>query len=272
MHAVRVRHTFFADPWPVRLHSPRTQHGMLDFLRRRTRTQRITAVAATLVLLSAALLVTSASPHRRGTPRAYPTSSPGPRSSARASRTPDPGSEPTPPAAAPALAPLPATPSADIYASEVAGALWSVDYTSTTRAQLIGFWQHELAATLPTGTPAGTTVAQAQAAAMSTLDLYLPSAPMWPTLARDHTVSAFKLTAISEPASWVSAVASGQIADPGLTARTVIGVQTLTYGAGTARRTSAQSQQLTVAMLCPPTTSSCRVEIIPPTDAAGATG
>ena len=166
---------------------------------------------------------------------------------------------------------LPATTSADMYATEAATTLWTVDYAASSRQQVLNLWQNELAETLPEGTPSGTTVAQAQAAAMSTLEAYLPNAASWSNLASDSTKSAFAVTSVAEPPSWVAAVATGAITDPGLTARTVIGIQTLSYGAGTSARVTTLTQQITIAMLCPPTVANCRLEIIPPRDSAGST-
>jgi hypothetical protein len=154
----------------------------------------------------------------------------------------------------------------------VAEALWNIDYSTSKRDTVLAFWRHQLAPALPAGAPTGTTLTQAQDAAMSTITDLLPSAGMWATLAQDHTASAFTVTGVSEPASWMEAVTSGEITDPGLTAREVIGVQKLGYGAGAARRTTAQTQELIVAMLCPPTTAWCSVEIFPPRDASAMTG
>lgn len=159
------------------------------------------------------------------------------------------------------------TTSADVYASQLARALWTVDYTQETRNEAERYWRSQLADVLPAGTPAGTTVAQAQQAALDALNTRLPSAGMWATLAASRTRSSFAVTSVSEPASWISAVTAGQITDPGLTARTVLGVQTLTYGTPT--QTTRQTQQLTLVLLCPPTTVVCRLEIIPPDSNSG---
>jgi hypothetical protein len=167
---------------------------------------------------------------------------------------------------------MPETSSADVYAAAVASALWNINYAATSRDSVVAFWRAQLAPTLPAGTPAGTTLTEAQDAAMSTISDYLPGDATWSTLAGDHTVSSFTATGFSEPPSWVAAVAAGEIADPGLTARTVIGVQKLIYASGGVTHTLTQTQQVTVAMLCPPTTVACRVEVIPPRDEADTSG
>jgi hypothetical protein len=241
---------------------------MTDFLRR----PRVLAVIGALVavaLLVVLLTIGGSEPANR---QAHPApAAPNPAIPAGTATS-------TPPARSSAvsphpsvLRPLPRTTSADVYATDIALALWSVDYPSTSRAQVIAFWRGELADTLPAGTPAGTTLGQAQDAALSALDSRLPTAATWLNLAAARTRSAFTVTAVSEPATWISAVANGTITDPGLTARTVIGVQALTYGPPGSRHTSMQSQQLTVVLLCPPTTDACRLEIIPPdnTEAGG---
>lgn len=252
---------------------------MTSLLPRPTRPRLILAVALALALLAVAgLLVLAAS--RRTHPVGAPTNANTLSAAPPTIVLPAPIG-PSSPGTAPSsaitggqarLKPLPHTPSADVYAAAVATALWDIDYPATDRTQLLAFWRQQLATAVPAGLPAGTTLAQTQDAAMSTLQSYLPTAAMWTNLSRDHTVSRFMVTAVSEPPSWVTAIAGGQITDPGLTARTVLGVQTITYGVGTSRRTTSQSQQLTVALLCPPTTGACSVEIIPPTDTAGVGG
>jgi hypothetical protein len=244
---------------------------MLTFLRSRTRGQLITLVVAVLAAIVAVLVVLALP---AGTTHAV-RSSQATRSETPVIADPDPAAASTSPPASPdtPLAHmLPRTGSADAYAAAVATALWDVDYASTPRDALLAFWRAQLASVLPAGTPAGTTLAQAQGAALSTITDYLPSAPMWSTLAHDRTVSSFTVTGVSEPPSWVEAVSSGKIADPGLTARDVIGVQKITYGTGTTRRTTAQTQQLIIAMLCPPTTAWCSVEVFPPRDTSGVSG
>jgi hypothetical protein len=241
--------------------------GMLEALRFRAH-NRVLAIGVVAGLILAACLAWLASGLNNG----RSTSQLGP--SAPASATP-----PVPRVTAPTTTPaspspsrksfvrtLPVTSSADVYAAAVAEALWRLNYAATSRDAVLAFWRAQLAPTLPAGTPAGTTLSQAQDAAISTISDYLPSAGMWPSLADDHTVSSFTVTGVSEPPSWVAAVTSGDIADPGLTARTVIGVQKLSYRAAGATRSTSQTQQVTVAMLCPPTTASCTVEIIPPSD------
>jgi hypothetical protein len=229
--------------------------------------RRLVVLGAVLALVLGCLIVllVAGDDHRppvakrmRGTSTAPAASTTRPRSAVVTAALPSP-----PPTRAPFVRLMPRT-SADVYAAAVAEALWNIDYAATDRAAVLAFWKGQLATTLPAGAPSGTTLAQAQDAAMSTLSEYLPSAAMWATLARDHTVSSFTVTGVSEPPSWVAAVADGEIADPGLTARTVVGVQKLSYAADGATRTTAQTQQLTVAMLCPPTTAWCSLEIIPP--------
>jgi hypothetical protein len=243
---------------------------MLTFLRSRSRGQ-LTALVVTALAVSLAVLVVLALPAR--THHAV-KSSRSTRSESPVVSVPAPTATVTPPASsgAPPAHVLPRTGSADAYAAAVAKALWDVDYASTTRDAVLAFWHAQLASVLPAGAPSGTTLAQAQAPALSTITDYLPSAPMWSTLADDATVSSFTVTGVSEPPSWVEAVSSGKIADPGLTAREVIGVQRIAYGSGTARRTTAQTQQLIVALLCPPTTAWCSVEVFPPRDTSGTSG
>ncbi|MDQ1720233.1 MAG: hypothetical protein QOE89_4186, partial [Pseudonocardiales bacterium] len=60
--------------------------------------------------------------------------------------------------------------------------------------------------------------------------------------------------------------------DYGLTARTVAGVQTVTYGAGRGRHQTRQIQDAVIAMLCPPTSQPCRVEVFPPRSMPGSGG
>jgi hypothetical protein len=175
----------------------------------------------------------------------------------------------SPPAAVSALPDLAPTQSADVYAAEIAKAIYGVDYTRQSRAHIVAFWQGELARALPQGVPAGTTLVQAQDDGMATLAAYVPTDAVWATLAKDHTSSSFRVTAVSEPPSWVAGVTSGKIVDPGLTARTVLGVQTLRYGSDPNHLyTATLSRELTVVMLCPPTISSCKVEVFPPRDNA----
>jgi hypothetical protein len=159
-----------------------------------------------------------------------------------------------------------------VYASAVAQALWTIDYARTGRDQLIDLLKSALATQLPAGSPAGSTVGQAQASAMSTFDDYVPTGSVWANLAASHTKSSFVVTGVTEPASWVAAVTSGQITDPGLTARTVTGVQSITYDGAVDPTTTTQTEEITVALLCPPTTQWCSIEIVPPRDAAGTTG
>lgn len=227
-------------------------------IRRRTTLLVILATA-----LTAALIVTLLAAQHGTAPRA--TRSGSAPSAASTSATPTATALPT--HMPPSPVPSGGTTSADVYASQLARALWSVDYAHDSRAQAERYWRGQLADVLPAGTPAGTTVAQAQQAALDALDTRLPSDGMWATLAASRTRSAFTVTSVSEPASWISAIASGQITDPGLTARTVLGVQTLTYG--TPEQTARQTQQLTLVMLCPPTTAVCRLEIIPPDSNTG---
>lgn len=243
---------------------------MLTFLRSRSPGQLIAIVVAA-VAVSVAVLIVLAFP--AGTPHATTSSHPT-RSQTPVIATPDPTVSTSPIASSGAMPAhvLPRTASADAYAAAVARALWDVDYASTPRDVLLAFWRAQLASVLPAGAPPGTTLAQAQAAALSTITDYLPSVPMWSTLARDRTVSSFTVTGVSEPPSWVEAVSSGKIADPGLTAREVIGIQKITYGTDASRQTTAQTQQLIVAMLCPPTTSWCTVEVFPPRDTSGTSG
>jgi hypothetical protein len=207
------------------------------------------AAAATLVAL---LVAGSHQQHRRPAPvrhdAAIPTTAP----------------TTVPSAPAPTAAASTGGGSPDSYAAYLARALWTIDYTRRSRAQEEEFWRAQLADVVPAGAPAGTTVTQAQQAALSTLDARLPTAATWATLAATHTQSRFNVTSVSEPSSWISAVAAGQITDPGLTARTVLGVQTLSYG--TPAHTTRQTQSVTIVMLCQPTTSTCRLEIIPPDD------
>lgn len=243
---------------------------MLTFLRSRSRSQLMALVATALAVSVAVLVVLALPAHTTHAAK----SSPPTRPATPVIAAPDPTVSTSPPASsdAPPAHVLPRTASADAYAAAVANALWGVDYASMPRDRLLAFWRAELATALPAGTPAGTTLAQAQAAALSTIAGYLPSAAMWSTLAHDRTVSTFTVTGVSEPPSWIEAVSSGKIADPGLTAREVIGVQKITYGTGAARQTTTQTQQLIVAMLCPPTTASCSVEVFPPRDTSGISG
>lgn len=236
---------------------------MLTFLRLRSRARLIALGLAVLVAGGACLVALGIG--GRGHPAASVSSSAS-VSARTVAVSPEPAPAPSTPQSdsASVVRALPATDSADVYAAAVARALWNVDYGAVTRDAVIQFWRGQLAPVLPTGTPPGTTVAGAQAAGMSTVESLLPSAAMWSTLAGEHTTSSFTVTGVSEPPSWIAAVSSGRIADPGLTAREVIGVQTLAYGTGAARRTTEQTQQLDVAMLCPPTTSRCSVEIFPP--------
>ena len=235
----------------------------------------IGVTVAVVSLIAVALVVVLAggkSSHRRsGAHASAPTSagvsvsSPTPPTAAVVAPSPS-------PRASKHLKPIGRTGSADVYAAAVAKALWNVDYRRTSRASVLAFWQGELATTLPSGTPAGTTIKQAQDAAMSTLSAYLPSAQMWNVLASNRTVSSFTVTGVSEPTSWVSAIQNGQITDAGLTARSVLGVQTLAYGLGKAKRTTRQSQTLLVAMLCPPSDAACRIEVFPPRTTSGTSG
>lgn len=247
---------------------------MRDFLHRRTRGRLVLAVAVAVLLIAAAVFAAALgrSPER---PAAVTSPPAGPSTRATSPIPAQPSTSipvtPTQSGVA-ALPPLSRTSSADVYAAEVARALWNVDYADTSRAALLAFWRGELADALPDGTPAGATLAQAHAAAMATLRSRLPSAVMWATLARGQTVSRSTVTSVSEPASWVAAVTAGRIADPGLSARTVLGVQSISYGTGPARRTTRQTQQVTVAVLCPPTTGACRLEILPPTGDTGVAG
>src|SRR5262249_28790860 len=147
--------------------------------------------------------------------------------------TPPPAATPSPSwptsSTAPLAPTLPQTTSADVYAEAVANTLWNVDYARTSRDAVLAFWRAQLSPVLPAGTPPGTALGQAQAAAMSTLAGLIPSAGTWSTLAGDRTVSSFRVTGVTEPPGWVEAISNGQIVDPGLTAREVIGVQKLSY-------------------------------------------
>lgn len=263
---------------PAGLHSPRPLRVMLTFLRGRTRAQLIilALVAGTAV---AAISVAVMRPRSQPAPLrnqgvSGPVQTPSIAAPHPTSTLPPLVASTTqvPSSSAPAVAQLPGTSSADVYATEAAKALWTIDYASTNRESVLTFWRAQLATVLPAGTPPGTTLAAAQDAAMSTLTDLLPTSAVWSSLARDHTVSTFTVTGVSEPPSWVEAVSSGKIADPGLTAREVVGVQKISYGTGTAVRTTAQTQQLVIALLCPPTTVSCRVEVFPPSDTSGTSG
>lgn len=181
-------------------------------------------------------------------------------------------SQPSTSAAGPPPRPLASTSSADAYAAAVAKALWTVGYSRNTRDQLLAFWRGEIAAAVPAGTPAGTTLADARAASLSTVEAYIPTQGAWEALAADRTTGEFAVTSVSEPSSWVQAIAANKIIDPGLTARTVVGIQTTSYGPAAARHTVKQTQQVTVAMLCPPTQDSCRVEVLPPVGSTGVSG
>jgi hypothetical protein len=248
---------------------------MFEVLRSGVR-KRVVAVGVVAALITAGCVVVLASGlhNRHPAPQPNATTPTSGRASIPLVITPPTApTRPSPTATpAPFVRAMPETSSPDVYAAAVAEALWNVDYAATSRDAVLAFWRAQLARTLPAGTPAGTTLAQAQDAAMSTITDYLPSDATWSTLASDHTVSSFAPTAVSEPPSWVAAIAAGDIADPGLTARTVIGVQKLTYEFGGAMRTLPQTQQLTVALLCPPTTVACRVEVIPPRDEADTSG
>lgn len=238
---------------------------MLDTSRIRTPTKLVAVLIAAVIIVGAALILTSG--HHAGAPaaRMEPSVTAASSSTVSEASPSSPASSPSPPA----LPGLPATASPDVFAAEVTRALFGLDYRVDSRGGVVAFWQRELATVLPAGVPAGSTLADAQSAAMSTIADYLPTAATWTNLAQDNTVSRFTVTGVTEPPSWVAGVTSGKITDPGLTARTVLGIQTITYGVGSARRTTAQSQQLTVAMLCPPTTAACALEILPPRDTAG---
>jgi hypothetical protein len=244
---------------------------MLTFLRSRTRGQLIAIAVA--VLAVGATFVAILAIGRGGAHRPVVDRTPvRPSSSIRT--PPEWTLSPTtaPSTSDPLARVLPTTASADVYATAVAEALWDIDYATTSRDAVLAFWRAQLSPVLPAGTPTGTTLAQAQAAAMSTISDYLPSDAMWSTLAHDRTASSFTVTGVSEPPSWIEAISSGEIADPGLTAREVIGIQKITYGTGVARRTTTQTQQLIVSTLCPPTTAACTVEIFPPRGDLGVTG
>jgi hypothetical protein len=76
------------------------------------------------------------------------------------------GSAPSPTTPAPGngvpLQSFAPTVSADVYAAAAARALWGIDYARTTRDQVMAFWRRELATTVPAGTPAATTLAEAR--------------------------------------------------------------------------------------------------------------
>lgn len=244
---------------------------MLTFLRTRSLGQLV-VIAVVVLVVSETVLVLLALP--ASSPRTTSPRRPAPTNTSSLAAAPALSAQPssTSSIVAPEAGELPRTASADVYAAAVAKALWNVDYASTSRVAVLAFWRTQLADVLPAGTPAGTTIGEAQAAGLSTISDYLPSAAMWSTLGRDGTASSFTVTGVSEPASWVEAVSSGKIVDPGLTAREVIGVQRITYGRSGAQQATAQTQQLIVAMLCPPTSDACTVEVFPPRDPSGVSG
>jgi hypothetical protein len=164
---------------------------------------------------------------------------------------------------------LPATTSPDRYAAEVATRLLSVDYPSTPRRGLLAIWRGQLSDTLPLGVPRGTSLHAARKAGLSSIGSVLPSASMWATLAAAGTVTRFTVTAVTEPPAWLAALGDGQITDPGLTARLVSGLETTRYRNGSETGQSRASESIVVAMLCPPSATRCRIEVLPPSAALG---
>ena len=218
---------------------------------------RVALIGLALLLGAISLVIGVLATHDASSPRPVPTF--GTPLAAR----PVPSSlNPAPSSVPPSL--IIPTSSPDKYAQEVARALWSIDYRSVSRAAAVAQLYGQLSRTLPAGVPVGTTLDDTRKVAMESVAPYVPTTAVWAQLAANTTRSSFVTTGVTVPGSWAQAVANGQIADPGLTARLVTGVQAIVSDINGTTSHISQPQSLLIAMLCPPTTASCQIEVFPP--------
>jgi hypothetical protein len=222
-------------------------------------------VAATVAVVVAHIVLMPS--HRQASRSGQPTPTRVPPASATsipATSASLPSSPTTPTSSRRVIKGLKPTTSADVYAAEVARGLLSIDYATTSRRETLSMWRAEVANTLPLGVPRGTTLSSARKAGLASIDAALPSAAMWPSMAAEAIITHFQVTAVTEPPSWLAAVADAEITEPGLTARTVSGVENIRYRSGPTASTSTVPESIVVAMLCPPSSLRCRLEVLPP--------
>lgn len=145
----------------------------------------------------------------------------------------------------------------DLYAAALVRALLTQDYR-TPRADLLAWVQAESA---PTAEPTvvGLIPAQLrpQLAVASVQEGFdgpgpVPAPGVWDALATQHAHTTVVIGQVSEPVTWSAALATGQISDPGVTARQVDAQVTLHRTVGAHQASSTSSVAVTVNLEGPP--------------------
>ena len=135
----------------------------------------------------------------------------------------------------------------DLYAAAFAGELLTQDYRTSSRQELLAWVQSESAQStdpLVVGlTPVDLRSRMAVASVQDGINglAPVPSQSDWAKLAGRHGHTTVQIQHVSEPVNWASAVANGQITDPGVTARQVdaeVTLQTTNQGKTTRQRFS----------------------------------
>jgi hypothetical protein len=80
----------------------------------------------------------------------------------------------------------------------------------------------------------------------------IPSDSEWAAWGQRNAYTTVKILRVTEPAKWASAVAAGQLTDPGITSRDVDAEETTHWTDGKAKRESVQSVTLSINIEGPP--------------------
>jgi hypothetical protein len=161
------------------------------------------------------------------------------------------------------LPPLARTDDPEVYAREVATALFGVDASKVTRTEFLRFWQDEAPTVVyADAATKGLTLSAQDADVIDNLtSWWIPPPSAWASEAADRAVSSLAITSVSVPDYWVNSVADGTFRDPGLHMERVMGVLSQHYGTDPAHRyTAARSVVIDLGLLCGPTQSGgCRL-------------
>lgn len=181
-----------------------------------------------------------------------------------------------PPSSTPPPTPaLPATDDPDLYAREVATALFGASPAQTTRAELLSVMQSDLPTVVYSDAAAkGLTLERQNSDAMQNLTKYwVPSQAAWSSEARDNTTNTVTIASVTVPDYWADAVATGKFRDPGLHVERVMGVLAQSYGTNPMHRyRSARPIVIDLALLCGPTQpGGCRLVAPQPPPSSGTT-
>jgi hypothetical protein len=146
----------------------------------------------------------------------------------------------------------------DLYARAFVERLLTQDYTTSRDGQLAWVQAESATTNEPLVTGMVPPELRDRLALFSVTDQRsgpapIPSTAQWKHLAELHGHTTVTVQRVTEPLAWSNAVEAGRVSDPGVTAREVTALVTLTTRAGGRTVTRRTSVDLTLNLLGPPT-------------------